>query len=128
MPILSVHSLSRNVCDSMLSLSVCTLLTVPLYIVDGALFHGVMQSDIDKVSAKYQEQVPILCSRQMLSDYTLIQILAVGWPVVGHENQGQTRTVYGQRVALQDLEPLVGAAGDKIGKIIERHQALLILR
>ena len=31
------------------------------------------------MSEQFQRQVPILCSRQMLTDYTLLTILAVGY-------------------------------------------------
>ena len=46
--------------------------------VDGTLFDGLSADDIDVVRAKFQKQTPWLCTRQMLTDYTLLQILAVG--------------------------------------------------
>merc|ERR1719474_1386874 len=46
--------------------------------VDNTIFDGITVDDISALTEKYQDQVPLLCSRQLLTDYTLLQILAAG--------------------------------------------------
>jgi len=45
---------------------------------DGTLFRDITKEDIRKLIKKYKDQVPSLCEKQLLTDYTLLQILAVG--------------------------------------------------